>query len=54
MANATSLPEVVGDAGMYFDPFSEEEITNSIVKLLDEDKAIYSMFSFLCYYSCFL
>lgn len=40
MANATSLPEVVGDAGMYFDPFSEEEITNSIVKLLDEDKAI--------------
>lgn len=40
VANATSLPEVVGDAGMYFDPFSEEEITNSIVKLLDEDKAI--------------
>ena len=40
VANATSLPEVVGDAGMYFDPFSEEEITNSIVKLLDEDKAM--------------
>lgn len=30
VANATSLPEVVGNAGVYFDPFNESDITNAI------------------------
>ena len=37
VANVTSLPEVVGDAGIYFDPFSEEEIENAIQQLLSND-----------------
>lgn len=28
-----SLPEVVGDAGLYFDPFNVEEIANAIVEM---------------------
>ncbi len=37
VANATSLPEVVGDAGLYFDPFNEKEIEASIEKLMRDD-----------------
>lgn len=37
VANTTSLPEVVGDAGIYFDPFSEEEIKASMIKMLAEN-----------------
>ena len=36
VSNATSLPEVVGDAGIYFDPFSVEEIRNAIMRLLGD------------------
>ena len=36
VSNATSLPEVVGDAGIYFDPFSVEEIRDAIRRLLDD------------------
>ncbi|MGN0378726.1 MAG: glycosyltransferase family 4 protein [Butyrivibrio sp.] len=38
VANTTSLPEVVGDAGLYFDPFDEEKIEDAIVKLLEDDE----------------
>ncbi|MCH5342481.1 MAG: glycosyltransferase family 4 protein [Acetatifactor sp.] len=34
VADATSLPEVVGDAGMYFDPFNVDEMAHSMQKLL--------------------
>ncbi len=34
VAKATSLPEVVGEAGIYFDPFSEKEIQISMEKML--------------------
>lgn len=38
VSSATSLPEVVGDAGLYFDPFDEKEIEAAIQKLMtDED-----------------
>lgn len=39
VANATSLPEVAGDAGIYFDPFNEKEMENTIGKLM-ENKAL--------------
>jgi glycosyltransferase involved in cell wall biosynthesis len=35
-ANATSLPEVAGDAALYVDPFSEEEITRAMVQVLTD------------------
>lgn len=34
-ADATSLPEVVGNAGLLFDPRSVDELTDRIVRLLD-------------------
>lgn len=34
VSNATSLPEVVGDAGLYFDPYNEEEMTEAIHRML--------------------
>ena len=37
VSNATSLPEVVGDAGIYFDPFSVEEIKGGLKKILRDD-----------------
>lgn len=37
-ANTTSLPEVVGDAGLYFDPFNENAIAESIELLLKDEK----------------
>ncbi len=36
VADRTSLPEVVGDAGLYFDPFSEQEIEDALIKLLTD------------------
>ncbi len=36
VANATSLPEVVGDAGLYFDPFSVEDIRNAICCMMTD------------------
>ena len=38
VANATSLPEVVGDAGLYFDPFNVDDIKETISKLMDDKK----------------
>lgn len=38
VAAATSLPEVVGDAGIYFDPFSEDEIEEAIKQLLESQE----------------
>ena len=38
VANATSLPEVVGDAGIYFDPFNVEDIKEAIKKMLTDEK----------------
>lgn len=35
-SNRSSLPEVVGDAGLLFEPESAEELANSIRRLLDE------------------
>ncbi len=36
VSNTTSLPEVVGDAGIYFSPFNENEIKCAIKKLLED------------------
>ncbi len=36
VSNATSLPEVVGDAGLYFDPFCIDDIQNAIQMLLSD------------------
>ncbi len=33
--NRTSVPEVVGDAGFLFDPFSTDELANAIKRLVD-------------------
>ncbi len=38
VANATSLPEVVEDAGIYFDPFDEDDILLAINKIMIDDK----------------
>lgn len=38
VANATSLPEVVKDAGDYFNPFSVEEIKNVMYKLINDEE----------------
>ena len=35
-ADATSLPEVAGDAGLLFDPLSVDAIAAAITRLLDE------------------
>ena len=32
---ATSLPEVVGDAGLYFDPFDVDDIAGKIIQMKD-------------------
>lgn len=36
VANTTSLPEVVGNAGIYFDPFNVDEIKNAIDQLMTD------------------
>jgi glycosyltransferase involved in cell wall biosynthesis len=35
-ANAASLPETAGDAALYFDPVSVEEIAQSMIKLASD------------------
>lgn len=37
VAKATSLPEVVGDAGIYFDPYNEDEIEMAIKNLFNDE-----------------
>lgn len=36
LADSTALPEIAGDAGWYFDPTSEDAITNTIRRMLDD------------------
>ena len=36
-SNTTSLPEAAGDAALYFDPTSEEETANAMLRLLADD-----------------
>lgn len=38
VADATSLPEVVGDAGIYFDPFNADDIKDAMKKMLYDEK----------------
>ena len=35
-ADRTSLPEIVGDAGLLVDPFDEEAITHALARLIDD------------------
>lgn len=37
-ANASSIPEVVGDAGLLFDPYDEEAIADSILQILTDSE----------------
>ena len=37
-SNASSLPEVVGEAGYLFDPHNEHELTKSLVEVLGDDE----------------
>lgn len=37
VANTTSLPEVVGDDGLYFDPFDKAQIKEAIQQLISDD-----------------
>lgn len=39
VSKTASLPEVVGDAGVLFDPYSVEDIRNAIVRVIN-DKAL--------------
>jgi glycosyltransferase involved in cell wall biosynthesis len=36
-SNISSMPEVVGDAGILIDPYSEENIERSILMVLEKD-----------------
>ncbi|MCM0649690.1 glycosyltransferase family 4 protein [Clostridium swellfunianum] len=37
-SNLTSIPEVVGDAGILINPYNEQELESSLVKLLNDSK----------------
>ncbi|MBL4935855.1 glycosyltransferase family 4 protein [Clostridium sp. YIM B02515] len=37
-SNITSIPEVVGDAGLLINPYDETELMESLIKLLNDDK----------------
>ena len=37
-SNRGSLPEVVGDAGIYFDPFNIESISNAIIEMAENNR----------------
>lgn len=37
VSNTSSLPEVVGDAGVYVDPYSPQDIADGILKVLTDD-----------------
>jgi len=36
VSNTSSIPEVVGDAGLYFEPSSEEELLDALDKIMDD------------------
>jgi len=36
VSNTSSIPEVVGDAGLYFKPSSEEELLDALDKIMDD------------------
>jgi len=36
VSNISSLPEVVGDAGLVVDPLSEEDIAEAILRIVDD------------------
>ncbi|MBI5181706.1 MAG: glycosyltransferase [Nitrospirae bacterium] len=36
-SNASATPEVLGDAGLYFDPYDVKDMAEKIVKLLEDD-----------------
>ncbi len=38
VSDRTSLPEVVSDAGIYFDPFSEEDIERAVTELVTDQE----------------
>lgn len=38
VSNATALPEVVGDAGVYFDPFDETQIVEALQVVISNEK----------------
>lgn len=42
-SGTTSIPEICGDAALYFDPYSVSEIKNRLIQLLD--RRIYKVFS---------
>lgn len=43
VSNTSAIPEVCGDAALYFDPRNAEEMAQQIAKLLNEPKSSYSM-----------
>lgn len=45
-SNASSMPEVLGDAGLYFDPLDCEQMKSVVITLLD-DQALRKKFSLL-------
>lgn len=42
-ANATSIPEVVGDAGVFFDPYSPDDMAEKIWKLWNDETKLEDM-----------
>ncbi len=42
-SNILSMPEVGGDAAIYVDPYSIEQIRNALLKLIDEDELRYEL-----------
>lgn len=42
-SGTTSVPEICGDAAIYFDPYSQSEMANRILQLLDP--AIYALYA---------
>jgi len=37
VSNAASIPEVCGDAAVYFDPYSSKDIAEKISKVLEDE-----------------
>jgi glycosyltransferase involved in cell wall biosynthesis len=44
-SNVSSIPEVIGDAGILFDPYNEDEILDSIKTIIDDKNARDSLIS---------
>ncbi len=42
-SNATSIPEVVGDSGVFFDPYSAEDMADKIWKAWNDEEQLKSM-----------